>query len=44
MAEFSLDIDGIKENVENSLNEEKEKLDTPVIKKQATGVWKPESA
>ena len=37
MAEFSLDIDGIKENVENSLNEEKEKLDTPVIKKQATG-------
>ncbi len=37
MAEFSLDVDGIKENVENSIKEEKEKLDTPVIKDQASG-------
>lgn len=36
MTEFSLDIDGIKENVENSINEEKQKLDTPVIKNQAS--------
>ena len=36
MAEFSLDVDGIKQDVENSLNEEKEKLDAPVIKNQAT--------
>nr|WP_294999175.1 toxic anion resistance protein [uncultured Methanobrevibacter sp.] len=36
MAEFSLDVDGIKENVENSINQEKEKLNTPVIKDQAT--------
>ena len=27
MAEFSLDIDGIKEDVETSLNDEKEKLE-----------------
>lgn len=37
MAEFSLDVDGIKENVENSIKEEQEKLDTPVIKDQASG-------
>ena len=36
MAEFSLDVDGIKENVENSIKEEQEKLDTPVIKDQAS--------
>ena len=36
MAEFSLDVDGIKENVENSIKEEQEKLDTPVIKNQAS--------
>ena len=35
MAEFSLDIDGIKEDVENSLNVEKEKLENSNLKNQA---------
>lgn len=35
MAEFSLDVDGIKEDVENSLNEEKVKLENSNLKNQA---------
>jgi uncharacterized protein YaaN involved in tellurite resistance len=35
MAEFSLDIDGIKEDVETSLNVEKEKLESSNLKNQA---------
>ena len=35
MAEFSLDIDGIKEDVETSLNVEKEKLENSNLKNQA---------
>ena len=35
MAEFSLDVDGIKEDVEKSLNEEKVKLENSNIKNQA---------
>ena len=35
MAEFSLDIDGIKDDVENSLNEEKVKLENSNLKNQA---------
>ena len=35
MAEFSLDIDGIKEDVKNSLNVEKEKLENSNLKNQA---------
>ena len=35
MAEFSLDVEGIKEDVENSLNEEKEKLENSNLKNQA---------
>ncbi|MBQ2666118.1 toxic anion resistance protein [Methanobrevibacter sp.] len=35
MAEFSLDVDGIKEDVENSLNEEKTKLENSNLKNQA---------
>ncbi|MBQ8018413.1 MAG: toxic anion resistance protein [Methanobrevibacter sp.] len=35
MAEFSLDIDGIKEDVETSLNDEKEKLENSNLKNQA---------
>ena len=35
MAEFSLDVDGIKEDVEKSLNEEKAKLENSNFKKQA---------
>ena len=34
MAEFSLDIDGIKEDVETSLNDEKEKLENSNLKNQ----------
>jgi uncharacterized protein YaaN involved in tellurite resistance len=36
MAEFSLDIDGIKEDVENSLNDEKVKLENSNLKTQAS--------
>ncbi len=36
MAEFSLDIDGIKEDVETSLNEQKEKLEDSNLKNQAS--------
>ena len=35
MAEFSLDVDGIKEDVEKSLNEEKVKLENSNLKNQA---------
>ena len=35
MAEFSLDVDGIKEDVENSLNVEQEKLENSNLKNQA---------
>lgn len=35
MAEFSLDVDGIKQDVEISLNEEKGKLENSNLKKQA---------
>jgi uncharacterized protein YaaN involved in tellurite resistance len=35
MAEFSLDVDGIKEDVEKSLNDEKEKLENSNFKSQA---------
>lgn len=35
MTEFSLDVDGIKEDVENSLNEEKTKLENSNLKNQA---------
>ncbi|MBR4448435.1 toxic anion resistance protein [Methanobrevibacter sp.] len=35
MAEFSLDVDGIKEDVEKSLNEEKVKLENSDLKNQA---------
>jgi uncharacterized protein YaaN involved in tellurite resistance len=35
MAEFSLDVDEIKEDVENSLNEEKDKLEKSNLKNQA---------
>jgi uncharacterized protein YaaN involved in tellurite resistance len=35
MGEFSLDIDGIKDDVENSLNEEKVKLENSNLKNQA---------
>ena len=35
MAEFSLDVDGIKNDVEKSLNEEKEKLEDSNLKTQA---------
>ena len=35
MAEFSLDVDGIKKDVETSLNEEQEKLENSSLKTQA---------
>ena len=35
MAEFSLDVDGIKKDVEDSLNVEKEKLENSNLKNQA---------
>ena len=35
MAEFSLDVDGIKDDVEKSLNVEKEKLEDSNLKTQA---------
>ncbi|WP_405295997.1 toxic anion resistance protein [Methanobrevibacter sp.] len=37
MAEFSLDVDGIKQDVEESLNVEKEKLENSNLKTQADG-------